>query len=110
MAEVHISEWNEVTSDKILQKLEEKAAKAQEAFEKEEKLRKEVEAVANKLQEEKTELLSRLQGEQGSLSETQERANKLQAQKADLENQLRVSHNLTLHYRYKNCLRPLLPL
>lgn len=93
MADVHISEWNGITSDDILQKLEEKAAKAQEAFEKEEKLRKEVEAIANKLQEEKTDLLSKLQGEQGSLSETQERANKLQAQKSDLENQLRVSHN-----------------
>ncbi|CAH4028638.1 unnamed protein product [Pieris brassicae] len=70
-------------------KLEEKAQKAQEAFEKEEKLRKEVEALNAKLLEEKQALLSNLEGEKGSLSEVQERANKLQAQKADLENQLR---------------------
>ncbi|MDK0628403.1 hypothetical protein P5F04_16245, partial [Clostridium perfringens] len=70
-------------------KLEEKAAKAQEAFEKEEKLRKELEVLNAKLLEEKTALLSNLEGEKGSLSETQERAAKLQAQKTDLENQLR---------------------
>ncbi|CAG4991721.1 unnamed protein product [Colias eurytheme] len=70
-------------------KLEEKAQKAQEAFEKEEKLRKEVEALNAKLLEEKQALLANLEGEKGSLSEIQDRANKLQAQKADLENQLR---------------------
>lgn len=91
MAEVHISEWNGGDIDEgHLQKLEEKAAKAQEAFEKEEKLRKEVEALNAKLLEEKTALLASLEGEKGSLSETQERANKLAAQKADLESQLRV--------------------
>lgn len=91
---VHITEWNGngvFKGDEILQKLEEKAQKAQEAFEKEEKLRKEVEALNAKLLEEKTALLANLEGNQGSLAETQERANKLQAQKADLENQLRVS-------------------
>lgn len=96
MAAVHVSEWDGIDqSQKLLQKLEEKAAKAQEAFEKEEKLRKEVEAVAAKLAEEKASLLAKLEGEQGSLSETQERASKLNAQKVDLENQLRVS---TYHY------------
>ncbi|CAK1554519.1 unnamed protein product [Leptosia nina] len=70
-------------------KLEEKAQKAQEAFEKEEKLRKEVEALNSKLLEEKQALLANLEGEKGSLSEVQDRANKLQAQKGDLENQLR---------------------
>lgn len=75
----------------ILQKLEEKAAKAQEAFEREEKAKKELEALYAKLLAEKTELLSVLEGEKGSLSEVQERANKLQAQKNDLENQLSVS-------------------
>ncbi|XP_039753101.1 myosin heavy chain, muscle isoform X50 [Pararge aegeria] len=70
-------------------KLEEKAQKAQEAFEKEEKLRKEVEALNAKLLEEKAQLLSSLEGEKGSLSEIQDRANKLQAQKADVESQLR---------------------
>lgn len=91
MATLHISEWDGIDeSDKLFQKLEEKAQKAQEAFEKEEKLRKEVQAIAAKLQEEKNALLSKLEGEQGSLSETQERASKLNAQKVDLENQLRV--------------------
>lgn len=75
----------------ILQKLEEKAAKAQEAFEREEKAKKELEALYAKLLAEKTELLATLEGEKGSLSETQERANKLQAQKNDLESQLSVS-------------------
>ncbi|XP_045498351.1 myosin heavy chain, muscle isoform X20 [Colias croceus] len=70
-------------------KLEEKAQKAQEAFEKEEKLRKEVEALNAKLLEEKQALLANLEGEKGTLSEIQDRANKLQAQKSDLENQLR---------------------
>ncbi|PSN34122.1 Myosin heavy chain [Blattella germanica] len=71
-----------------IKKLEEKAAKAQEAFEKEEKLRKEVEALNTKLIQEKTELLASLEGEKGSLSDFQEKTNKLQAQKADLESQL----------------------
>ena len=79
------------SSEIILQKLEEKAAKAQEAFEREEKLRKELEVLNAKLLEEKTTLLSSLEGEKGSLSEFQEKTNKLQAQKADLESQLRVS-------------------
>lgn len=79
----------------MLQKLEEKAQKAQEAFEKEEKLRKELEVLNAKLLEEKNALLSNLEGEKGSLSETQERAAKLQAQKTDLENQLRVSLIIT---------------
>lgn len=93
MAAVHISLWDGIDdSEKLFQKLEEKAQKAQEAFEREEKLRKEVEAVAAKLQEEKNSLLAKLEGEQGSLSETQERASKLNAQKVDLENQLRVSN------------------
>lgn len=74
----------------ILQKLEEKAAKAQEAFEREEKAKKELEGLYSKLLNEKTSLLAQLEGEKGSLSETQERANKLQAQKSDLEGQLQV--------------------
>lgn len=78
----------------ILQKLEEKAAKAQEAFEREEKAKKELEGLYNKLLSEKTTLLAQLEGEKGSLSETQERANKLQAQKSDLESQLQVSSHL----------------
>lgn len=92
MAANHLSTWDGVDKNEvILQKLEEKAQKAQEAFEKEEKLRKEVEALNAKLLEEKQALLANLEGEKGTLGEVQDRANKLQAQKADLENQLRVS-------------------
>ncbi|XP_012534065.1 myosin heavy chain, muscle isoform X26 [Monomorium pharaonis] len=68
--------------------LEEKARKAQEAFEKEEKLRKELEEMNTKLLTEKTNLLRQLDGEKGSLSEYQEKSLKLAAQKADLESQL----------------------
>ncbi|KYQ60220.1 Myosin heavy chain, muscle [Trachymyrmex zeteki] len=71
-----------------LQALEEKARKAQEAFEKEEKLRKELEDMNSKLLTEKTNLLRQLEGEKGSLSEYQEKSLKLAAQKADLESQL----------------------
>lgn len=80
----------------VLQKLEEKAAKAQEAYEREAKAKKELEGLYAKLLAEKTDLLNSLEGEKGSLSETQERANKLQAQKNDLESQLAVSINFSL--------------
>lgn len=73
------------------QKLEEKAQKAQEAFEKEEKLRKEMEALNSKLLAEKTALLDSLSGEKGILQDYQEKCAKLTAQKNDLDNQLRVS-------------------
>ncbi|XP_060521400.1 myosin heavy chain, muscle isoform X20 [Cylas formicarius] len=74
-------------------KLEEKAAKAQEAFEREAKAKKELEGLYSKLLNEKTELLNSLEGEKGTLSETQERANKLQAQKNDLESQLQETQD-----------------
>lgn len=74
-----------------LQKLEEKAQKAQEAFEKEEKLRKELEALNSKMLAEKTALLDSLSGEKGALQDYQEKCAKLTAQKNDLDNQLRVS-------------------
>lgn len=73
-----------------LQALEEKARKAQEAFEKEEKLRKELEDANSKLLNEKNNLLRQLEGEKGSLSDYQEKSLKLSAQKADLESQLQV--------------------
>lgn len=79
------------TSEICLQKLEEKATKAQEAFEKEEKMRKELEALNSKLLAEKTALLDSLSGEKGALQEYQEKTAKLTAQKNDCENQLRVS-------------------
>ncbi|XP_035730491.1 myosin heavy chain, muscle isoform X45 [Vespa mandarinia] len=68
--------------------LEEKAKKAQEAFEKEEKLRKELEEQNAKLTTEKNALQRQLDGEKGSLSEYMEKSLKLAAQKADMESQL----------------------
>lgn len=79
-----------IEGEMALQALEEKARKAQEAFEKEEKLRKELEDMNTKLLTEKTNLLRQLEGEKGSLSEFQEKSLKLAAQKADLESQLQV--------------------
>lgn len=67
-------------------------AKVQEHLEREEKARKEVEALNATLLAEKTKLLSSLEGEKGSLGAVQERAAKLQAQKNDLESQLSVSY------------------
>ena len=74
-----------------LQKLEEKARKAEEAHAAEEKLRKELEQLNSKLLAEKTALLDSLAGEKGLLQDYQEKTAKLQAQKNDLDNQLRVS-------------------
>lgn len=73
------------------QRLEEEVEKMTTAFEREEKLRKELEALNSKLLAEKTHLLQSLEGEKGSLSSIQERAAKLAAQKSDLESQLSVS-------------------
>lgn len=73
------------------QKLEEKATKAQEAFEREEKARKELESLNSKLLAEKTALLESLSGEKGAISDYQEKVAKITAQKNDLDNQLRVS-------------------
>ena len=94
-------EYNFVSNpNDTLQKLEEKAAKATEAYERESKAKKELESLYAKLLAEKTELLGVLEGEKGSLSEIQERANKLSAQKSDLEGQLQVSNiTETLHYK-----------
>ncbi|XP_037083824.1 myosin heavy chain, muscle-like isoform X9 [Pollicipes pollicipes] len=68
--------------------LEEKAQKALEALEKEEKLRKQLEEQNAKLNKEKDDLTSALDSEKGSLSDFHTKQQKLQAQKQDLENQL----------------------
>lgn len=94
MATVAEMDYNQKVE--YLQKLEEKAAKAQEAFEREEKLRKELEVLNSKLLQEKTDLLASLEGEKGSLSEFQEKSAKLTAQKNDLDSQLRVSTPISL--------------
>ncbi|XP_057380148.2 myosin heavy chain, muscle-like isoform X11 [Daphnia carinata] len=68
--------------------LEDKAALAQANFEKEEKLRKELEAALAKLNTEKNDLLNRLQAESGTVADFHDKQNKLMSQKADLEAQL----------------------
>lgn len=82
---------NLTKNDLQLQKLEEKAKKAEEALAAEEKVRKELEGLNAKLLAEKTALLESLSGEKGALQEFQEKTAKLTAQKNDLDNQLRVS-------------------
>lgn len=84
----------------LLQKLEEKARKAEEALAIEEKARKELEGLNSKLLAEKTALLDSLQSEKGSLSEYQEKSAKLQAQKNDLDNQLRVSILIKIKFHF----------
>jgi myosin heavy chain 6/7 len=79
------------------QKLEEKAAKAQEAFDKEAKAHKELQALFAKVQQEKNDLSSVLEGEKGNLADVHEKTNKLKAQKADLEAQLNVSFKFFLN-------------
>lgn len=71
--------------------LEEKAAKAEENYEREAKLRKELEAANVALLEEKNNLLVALESTKGSVSEFLDKQAKLQSQKADLEAQLNVS-------------------
>lgn len=83
-----------------LQALEEKARKAQEAFEKEEKLRKELEEQNTKLVSERNALQRQLDGEKGSLSEYMEKSLKLAAQKADIESQLQVSFHSSMIISY----------
>uniref|UniRef100_A0A8D8U4L3 Myosin heavy chain, muscle n=1 Tax=Cacopsylla melanoneura TaxID=428564 RepID=A0A8D8U4L3_9HEMI len=71
-----------------LEKLEEKVAATEASLAREEKARKDCEALNAKLIEEKTKMLKDLEGEKSGLSSIQERAAKLAAQKADLESQL----------------------
>lgn len=80
------------------QRLEEEVEKVTAALEREEKLRKELEALNTKLLSEKTQLLQSLEGEKGSLSSIQERAAKLAAQKSDLDAQLSVSLSIIILY------------
>jgi len=72
----------------VIEELEGKVAAAQASFEKEEKLRKEVEAANAKLLAEKNELLGRLDGSSNVVQDLQDKQKKLAGQKADLEAQL----------------------
>jgi len=71
-----------------LRALEEKAEKAQENFEREEKKRKELEVALAALQEEKNNLAATLDSTKGNVSDFLDKQAKLQTQKADLEAQL----------------------
>lgn len=82
---------NPTNASNDLQRLEEKAKKAEELHAAEVKVRKELEVLNAKLLAEKTALLDSLSGEKGQLQDFQERNAKLTAQKNDCENQLRVS-------------------
>ncbi|KAK7079756.1 putative TRAFAC class myosin-kinesin ATPase superfamily [Halocaridina rubra] len=68
--------------------LEEKAAKATEDYERELKLRKELETANAALNEEKNNLLAALESSKGNASEYLDKQAKLQSQKSDLEAQL----------------------
>ncbi|XP_069942328.1 myosin heavy chain, muscle-like isoform X12 [Cherax quadricarinatus] len=68
--------------------LEEKAAKAEENYAREAKLRKELEAANLALLEEKNNLMVALESTKGNVSEYLDKQAKLQSQKADLEAQL----------------------
>jgi len=87
---------NPTNASNDLQRLEEKAKKAEELHAAEVKVRKELEVLNAKLLAEKTALLDSLSGEKGQLQDFQERNAKMTAQKNDLENQLRVSINLLI--------------
>lgn len=86
--------------DLQLQKLEEKAKKAEDALAAESVVRKELEGLNAKLLAEKTALLESLSGEKGALQEFQEKTAKLNAQKNDLDNQLRVSENIFFNFLF----------
>ena len=77
--------------DDEIKALEDKAAAAQASFEKEEKMRKELEVNLAKMEKEKNDLMARLQAESGSVADFQDKQAKLQSQKTDLEAQLNVS-------------------
>lgn len=72
--------------------LEEKAEKAEKEYEKEVKVRKELEATNALLQEERNNLLLALDSAKGGMSDFIDKQNKIQSQKTDLENQLTVSY------------------
>ncbi|XP_047497307.1 myosin heavy chain, muscle-like [Penaeus chinensis] len=75
-------------AEEELENLEALAAKAEKDFEKEVKVREELEAKNAALLQEKNELLAAVDSSKGGMSEFHEKQAKLQAQKAELESQL----------------------
>ncbi|XP_049524334.1 myosin heavy chain, muscle-like isoform X35 [Dermacentor silvarum] len=85
-----------------LKALEEKLKKTQEALDKEEKLRKELEGQNVKILQEKNDLFLQLEAERMGAGDVEERLNKALTQKGDLESQLqdlndRLSHEEDAH-------------
>ncbi|XP_064478156.1 myosin heavy chain, muscle-like isoform X16 [Ornithodoros turicata] len=85
-----------------LRALEEKLKKTQEALEKEEKIRKELEGQNVKVLQEKNDLFLQLEAERMGAGDVEERLNKALTQKADLEGQLadlndRLGHEEEAH-------------
>ena len=74
-----------------IEKLEERANKAVEAMEAEQKLRQQLDAACSAMTIEKADLLVTLEANKGSSTEYFEKQAKLAAQKADLEAQISVS-------------------
>jgi len=72
-----------------LKKLEDDFKALKENFEKEEKIRKEMEETNSKLLREKNELLNQLDSERNGSSEIEERLTRLATEKADLEQQVK---------------------
>ncbi|XP_022235922.1 myosin heavy chain, striated muscle-like, partial [Limulus polyphemus] len=73
-----------------LRALEEKLKAANEALEKEEKLRKELETQNVKVLQEKNDLFMQLEAERSSSGDVEERLTKALTQKGDLESQVQV--------------------
>ena len=81
-----------------MKELEEKAKKTAEELEKEQKLRKELEAQNLKLLQEKNELFNQLEQERGGSGDLEEKLQRIIAQKADLDSQLQVRSSFSLTF------------
>lgn len=75
-----------------MKELEEKAKATAEALEKEQKLRKELEAQNVKLLQEKNDLFNQLESERGGSGDLEEKLQRIITQKADLDSQLQVGY------------------
>ena len=84
--------------------LEEKAEKAEKDYEKEVKIREQLQGTNALLMEEKNNLLLALDSSKGGMSDFIDKQNKIQGQKTDLENQLTVS-NLEVKHHYLSLIK-----
>lgn len=77
----------------------------EEAFAKEEKLRKELEEKGAKILQEKNDLFQQLQQERDNVGDSEQRASKLLSQKTDLEKQISVSQVFNCNILHKRKFR-----